>query len=551
MPDEFSNYYQDYLEGTYDCVDRIVLNAYYQMGQSPGGFRTWWRQLKDTDKDLDNAHLMRMAGRFARRVRAHAKAHNIPVIDCKAKERKHTIAAQYLPEDPGFIGVFVILVGRAPAPVWNVQQSKQGNIVNIERKQPYPYVKHYYFHIMDPDWGHLVIRMSGHPPWGAQIILNGHEYVARQAYKINLSFEKEGNCFTDVAGIAQLDQIAETLRSPDAAGLLEQVCERWIYSACLCFALSTEEQQKSGFRYNYSVYQAEYSRNLLFQRGGQMEQLFDGIVERTRPWLDVERVKTIFGRKHRPFRHKGKGKKQPRFEVVVETPKYDLTIFKVHFGKLTVKLYTKGERVLRCEAVVHNTKALSCGRSLPKLPQMVAELKQILERFLDALQCVDSSFLPDGLLDELSQPGYVGKARIAGIDLSNIRMRAVMEAVISLAASPKGFTVSVLAVKVRENLGWSDEIYKPRHASYDLRKLRAKNWVRKIGKSRRYEIAPEGLKIMTALLVLREKIIKPVLSGAGKPKRGPKPKNQSPLDIQYRVLHSAMLTLFCMMGITI
>ncbi|MBL6961922.1 MAG: hypothetical protein ISR59_12520 [Anaerolineales bacterium] len=551
MPDEFSKYYQDYLEGTYDCVDRIVLNAYYQMGQSPGGFRTWWRQLKGDDKDLDNAHLMRMAGRLARRVRAHAKAHDIPVVDCKAKERKHTIAAKYLPEDPNFVGVFVILVGRAPAPVWNVQQSKQGNIVNIERKQPYPYVKHYYFHIMDPDWGHLVIRMSGHPPWGAQIILNGHEYVAQQAYKINLSFEKEGNCFTDVAGIAQLDQIAETLRSPDAAGLLEQVCERWIYSACLCFALSTEEQQKSGFRYNYSVYQAEYSRNLLFQRGRQMEQLFDGIVERTRPWLDVERVKTIFGRKHRPFRHKGKGKKQPRFEVVVETPKYDLTIFKVHFGKLTVKLYTKGERVLRCEAVVHNTKALSCGRSLPKLPQMVAELKQILERFLDALQCVDSSFLPDGILDELSQPGYVGKARLAGIDLSNIRMRAVMESVISLAASPKGFTVSVLAVKVREILGWSDETYKPRHASYDLRKLRAKNWVRKIGKSRRYEIAPEGLKIMTALLVLREKIIKPVLSGAGKPKRGPKPKNQSPLDIQYRVLQTAMLTLFGIVGIAI
>ncbi len=30
-------------------------------------------------------------------------------------------------------------------------------------------------------WGHVTIKMSGHPPFGAQIILNGHEYVARQA----------------------------------------------------------------------------------------------------------------------------------------------------------------------------------------------------------------------------------------------------------------------------------------------------------------------------------------------------------------------------------
>lgn len=31
-----------------------------------------------------------------------------------------------------------------------------------------------------------------------------------------------------------------------------------------------------------------------------------------------------------------------RVEVVVEKPTYDLTVFKVHCGKLTLKIYTKG-----------------------------------------------------------------------------------------------------------------------------------------------------------------------------------------------------------------
>ena len=39
-------------------------------------------------------------------------------------------------------------------------------------------VNHYSFHIIDPVWGHVTIKMSGHPPFGAQVILNGHEYVA-------------------------------------------------------------------------------------------------------------------------------------------------------------------------------------------------------------------------------------------------------------------------------------------------------------------------------------------------------------------------------------
>ena len=101
MADGFSARYGDLLYGSYDCVDRIVLNAYYPLGHNPGGFRTWWRRLHGDDEQLDNAHLMRMAGRFARRVRASAAAHGIPVIDCKRGERKHQIAEEYLAEHTG------------------------------------------------------------------------------------------------------------------------------------------------------------------------------------------------------------------------------------------------------------------------------------------------------------------------------------------------------------------------------------------------------------------------------------------------------------------
>ncbi len=45
MPDLLSERYADLLTGSYDCVDRIVLNAYFRMGHDPGGFRLWWKQL--------------------------------------------------------------------------------------------------------------------------------------------------------------------------------------------------------------------------------------------------------------------------------------------------------------------------------------------------------------------------------------------------------------------------------------------------------------------------------------------------------------------------
>jgi hypothetical protein len=46
----------------------IVLNAFFRMGHAPGGFRVWWQALTGSEETLDNAHLMRLAGRFSRRI---------------------------------------------------------------------------------------------------------------------------------------------------------------------------------------------------------------------------------------------------------------------------------------------------------------------------------------------------------------------------------------------------------------------------------------------------------------------------------------------------
>jgi len=345
----------DSLSGSYDCVDRIVLNA-YSLGHNAGGFRVWWRSWHaDGDDSLDNTHLMRLAGRFSRRVRGWARANGVPVVDCSAGERKHRIAEDYLRDHTVGVGVFLILVARAPATVWKVTRSAtSGKIRNLEKTRQF--VNHYSFHIMDPTWGHLTIKMSGHPPFGAQVILNGHEYVACTAHAAEIGFAKEGNCFTGIGDPKRLAQIADTLSQPGTAGRLGQVIDAWIYTACLCFGLDLAEQQASHFNYSYAVDQVEYSRNLIFDSGARMERLFDAVIDRVRTKLDLPAVRTLFGVGHRP--HRADPELSPRQGVVILRPHWNLTIFKIHFGLLTLKAYSKGERVLRFEAIVHNTKTL-------------------------------------------------------------------------------------------------------------------------------------------------------------------------------------------------
>src|SRR5256714_8057679 len=301
MTDRLSTLYRDLLSGSYDCVDRIVLNAYFRMGHSPGGFRVWWRALTGSDETLENTYLMRLAGRFSRRIRGYAKAHGIPVIDCSAGQRKHELAEEYLAKTTVTEGLFLVLVGRAQAPVWDVSANH-----HIERKKPMPYVNHYSFHILDPDWGHITIKISGHPPFPAQVMLNGHEYVACQARRAEISFTKEANCFTNISDAAGLAKIADTLSGQRTIGRLSQACERWIYSTCLCFALDLEEQKRSGFHYQYSIYQVEFSRNLIFEVGGDMDQVFQAMIDRSRVPLNLKTIKTILGYHRRPKYRKRK-----------------------------------------------------------------------------------------------------------------------------------------------------------------------------------------------------------------------------------------------------
>ena len=84
MAESLSDRYTELLSGSYDCTDRIVLNAYFRMGHTPGGFRVWWRAVTGSEETLDNAHLMRMAGRFSRRLHGYAKAEGIPLVHCQA-----------------------------------------------------------------------------------------------------------------------------------------------------------------------------------------------------------------------------------------------------------------------------------------------------------------------------------------------------------------------------------------------------------------------------------------------------------------------------------
>ena len=336
------------------------------------------------------------------------------------------------------------------------------------------------------------------------------------------------------------------MSQPAAIGRLGQVCDRWIYSACLCFGLDLADQASSGFGYSYSIYQAEYSRNLLFRSGAQMEDLFDRILDRTRSRLDIPTLRVLFGLKNRPHSNRAAG--PPAQEIVTGKPQYGLAWFRIRFGLLQLKAYTKGEHVLRLEATVHNTKELRCRRSLENFPEIITRLAGMAGRFATTLDCADVSFITDGTLDELPLPSRIGVTRTGGIDLNKPRIRAALSAALALAAAPHGFTAAQFTAKVRSMTGQAS--YTIRQGAYDLRKLRGKNLAVKPARTRRYHTPPAAARTIAALLALRDQVIAPILAGVRSPRRGRKPAHWTVIDRDYETLRIGMQALFDDLGIT-
>ena len=123
---------------------------------------------------LDDTHLMRMAGRFSRRLRARAKENHIPVVYSSPGERKHELASEHLATHETKPGLFLILVSKAPALVWEAPMTGTGKLGHLVIKKPWPYVNHCSSPIRDPDWG----RADNQDEWASAIRSTGDAETA-------------------------------------------------------------------------------------------------------------------------------------------------------------------------------------------------------------------------------------------------------------------------------------------------------------------------------------------------------------------------------------
>jgi hypothetical protein len=76
-----------------------------------------------------------------------------------------------------------VIKGIAPAPVWEVKRNADGQITEIRHRKNWPYNRQAFLLSSDRSGMGPCIDQNVQLPFGAQVILNGHEWVERQAWR--------------------------------------------------------------------------------------------------------------------------------------------------------------------------------------------------------------------------------------------------------------------------------------------------------------------------------------------------------------------------------
>ncbi len=120
-------------------------------------------------------------------------------------------------------------------------------------------MNHFYFYVVDDDFGPLFLKFCSYFPYNAKLCINGHEYLKRQLAKRGIEFEPLDNGILRCADQAAMQRLADGL----TAAKIDALLRKWLARLPHPFSAHDREQ---GIRYDVSMLQAEFARTEVFDR---------------------------------------------------------------------------------------------------------------------------------------------------------------------------------------------------------------------------------------------------------------------------------------------
>ena len=480
-----------------ECIDRVYLNGYVKHLQLAGGLITFIRE--QMGFPIPSPMLLPpFSQAFRKAVERYAKEQGLSLVDFAKGEDKDERARTHLAKFGKKQGVVLIGKAQEKALGYKGQRKDHGTKVWFEYSRQSLHVTYYYFYILDEEFGLFFIKVCTYFPFDVKVCFNGHEWVKQQLRQAGIGFEALNNGFVSCENPERLQVICHQLD----AQKIQALFDRWVEQ--LPWPL-THQQRAAGYAHQLSIWQLEVSRTQVFQDPEQGWALFEALIRDNLDLGRPDRVSLIFER-----------------QVTKATPSEFHTrvlregvqpIVRIRYKHSALKQYLKDGRALRTEMVFNNTQDFGIPRGLKNLARLVELGYHFNDRLLEQEQISQDCFLSLQDMRKLGQPCRMEDGqRASALRFADPRTMAVLEVLACHAYIPKEIGNRSLREVVAQRLAGILEPYSSAQMTYDLRRLRLKGLIERIGNSHRYRLTQLGIKVVTFFTKLYHRLFAPGLA---------------------------------------
>lgn len=483
---------------TVEGIDRMYLNVYIPRLQSPEGVAAFFRFHRG-HQYASSALMDPISKGFISAIEDFAAAGQVPLMTFRKGERKDDIAAQMRKSFKADEGVVFIGKGQEKSPVFRTEKR-----TNPKTGNKYPWivrgtamVNHYYFYIVDRDFGPFFIKFGSYFPYTAKLYINGHEWLKRQLEQKHIVHEALDNGILSCADPVRVQQMADRL----SAEKIDALLRKWFRRLPHPF---TAADREAGYRYDVSILQAEFSRTMVMDRPVTGRVWFEEVIRENLDLGRPDQVQLIFARRIT--------KTTPgRFRTRIVTQGVIPSIH-VHYKNTRIKEYYKEGRALRVETTINDTRDFRIGKRLKNLPQLREIGFAANRRLLDVQRISHDCAAGEDAWNAVVRPTQIGEQRASALRFDDPRAQALFAVVLMFVFQIQGFASKELRGPLAQLLGLDPASMTQARMTYDLRRLRLHGIIERIPHTNRYRVTPFGLRTSMFLSRTWSRLLRPGLS---------------------------------------
>jgi hypothetical protein len=367
--------------------------------------------------------------------------------------------------------------------------------------------KHLYIYLDHPDYGFMSIRMQTWFPYRIQIAMNGREWLARQLEQAGIGHERLGNKILQVDDFNAMQPLLDRQLNTNWCSLLDSFVP-------LAFPTVTSTLG-TDLSYTWNLWQSEWASDILFNDRRALDRTMNAMVRHAFIGGHPGRLLGYFG-------HPVKNNGQPRsdFGGSLKTNIVELDEgYRIRhwLGSNSVKMYNQSN-VLRIESTVNQPSAFrdyrrkqGASKNAPK--ELRPLRKGVADTTLRARACqgINNRFADHVAATQSSQPLHSVLATVTKRKRKHGRSVRALEptgkdvALLKAIADPKfvvvGFSNKDLRTLLADDERYIGKTRKQRSGmtTRSLRMLRDHGVIRRLPKSRRYQMTSRGRLLVTAL----------------------------------------------------